>query len=479
MSNKQLTQEELENILKAHDLSFSDIAKALSTISSNNNAKDDEEEKAKVVVINRQKPKFEIKFELAKASYPDFVIRKTTKLQTKELWIIPSKKSFYIRTLKKNGEYEIEKLTPELYENFMSGFKSEEQIIKFPDDFYIQEIKTGKVFGEALLKYFEIKNIPEMLKNKCAPTFQYEQLKSRGYHYVDPKYDVYTQAQIYEKIPIIYKEFYNHESTKIQSLIKENAGMIVFVYKIYGIEKARDFVNHYNLCLYDNCYQGYGYCYKQSYEDEGLYDLYYNYVTKNNQSFYLNIPFINMEYERFKEYLLYQSYRMGYITIQDFLTEWRDTLSMQWQTFGKIREKYPEDLPLYHKKIIRRKAQKIDKDTSEGLEIASKKLVKYEYKPDDGNFVYTIPKTYEDIQNEAEQQGNCLARAGYAQRIIGGTSVIVFMRKKETPERSYITMEIVGDTINQAYLASNVPPTQKDKEEIKKYANHFNLTYNC
>ena len=63
------------------------------------------------------------------------------------------------------------------------------------------------------------------------------------------------------------------------------------------------------------------------------------------------------------------------------------------------------------------------------------------------------------------------------ERVIGGTSVLVFMRKREQLDHSYITMEIVGDKINQAYLASNNRPNKEDRQNIKEYAEHFKLAY--
>ena len=192
------------------------------------------------------------------------------------------------------------------------------------------------------------------------------------------------------------------------------------------------------------------------------------------------IPLINMDYESFKEYSLYESYRIGYASYPDFLNTWDDTLSMEYTLFGKIKEKYPKDLPIYHNKLVRRKNNyKYYNEPvfKSNFEKAAAKHKKFAWKPEEGEYEYIVPLTTEDVAEEADQQSNCLVNANYMQRVIDGTSILVFMRKKKDIDHSFITMEICGDAIRQAYLASNIVPSNAMKIEIAKYARHFNLEY--
>ena len=177
---------------------------------------------------------------------------------------------------------------------------------------------------------------------------------------------------------------------------------------------------------------------------------------------------------------LYESYRIGYESYSDFLRVWHDTLVMEYTFFGKIKEKYPKDLPIYHNKLVRRKNnykyynEPIFKSN---FEKAAAKCKKFAWNPQEGEYEYIVPLTTEDVVEEADQQSNCLVNANYMQRVIDGASTLVFMRKKKDIDHSFITMEIYGDAIRQAYLASNVSPSYTMKTEIAKYAKHFNLEY--
>lgn len=56
------------------------------------------------------------------------------------------------------------------------------------------------------------------------------------------------------------------------------------------------------------------------------------------------------------------------------------------------------------------------------------------------NFTFITPKTVDEIRDEGNQQRNCLA--SYIERIAEGRTNVVFMRRKEIPEKSYVTIEI-------------------------------------
>jgi hypothetical protein len=53
----------------------------------------------------------------------------------------------------------------------------------------------------------------------------------------------------------------------------------------------------------------------------------------------------------------------------------------------------------------------------------------------------------------------------------------MFMRDKEQPEASLVTIEIVGDTIAQALRRSNRNPLFEQVQALKKFAKKFKLKY--
>ena len=479
--NQTLSKEELEEILKAHNLDFSDIAKIANTIKASST-----DETETTALKAPKKVAISLTYEITKLSYPDFVITKKTTAQTKELVVAPSCDGLFIRTLRKGGSWDVEQLNGENYALFMSDVPTD-KLLELPDEFYVHTLERGKCFGDGLVEYLSDQTIKKMIKDKCAPQFDKNQYGSRSYYYGDNSKNIDKQKEIYSVFPIIYKEYAHSQSKQILYLIKEKPGFVMFVYKNYGLDKARDFIKHCDLCMYD-FKSNYGWCdygYNQhNYTNREVSDR----VCGDGKGIYKTIreylpsrlPLINMDYESFKEYFLYESYRIGYASFSDFLNTWDDTLVMEYSFFGKIKEKYPKDLPIYHNKLVRRRNNyKYYNEPAfkSSFEKAAAKCKKFAWNPQESEYEYIVPLTTEDVVEEADQQSNCLVNSQYMQRVIDGTSILVFMRKKNDIEHSFITMEICGDTIHQAYLASNVIPNRAMKAEIAKYAEHFNLEY--
>ena len=101
----------------------------------------------------------------------------------------------------------------------------------------------------------------------------------------------------------------------------------------------------------------------------------------------------------------------------------------------------------------------------------------YEWKmdKDEGNYIFIAPTAPEDFYNEARNQANCLA--GYVSRFAKGDDIIMFMRDKEQPDMSLVTIEIIGDTITQALRRSNHYPLFEQVQALKKFAKKFKLKY--
>ena len=475
---KEVTKEELEAILSAHNISFSDIAKIATTIKEQ-----PVEEKTKVRISKPKTTPTAPTYEITKMSYPDFVVTKKTKMQTRELVIAPSCDGFFIRTLKQNGQWDVDTVDGNKWATFWADCESEKMPI-LPEEFYVNQLERGKTYGDALISYLNFPNIKNMIKDRCAPKFKQEQFGGRPhYYYGGIENDIVQQTKIYSLLPLIYKEYHNNQSKKIRDLVKRDPGMLIYVYRIYGIEKARDFIKHYNMCLYDNPLSTETYRYGDySFEDQDTINKFYGTPEERKivSSFLCKIPMIRMDYETFKEYVLYESYRFGYSSMNQFAQDWNDTLRMEQNQFGKIKEKYPDNLPVMHNKLIRRGSNRTyykDAMFIEKFKERAKELKEYNWNPEEGKYKFIVPQVPTDVLEEADMQSNCLVTANYMQRVVNKTSIIIFMRNKETPDRSYITIEIIGDTITQAYLASNRIPHERDKVEIRKYAEHLGIKY--
>ncbi len=85
---------------------------------------------------------------------------------------------------------------------------------------------------------------------------------------------------------------------------------------------------------------------------------------------------------------------------------------------------------------------------------------------EDAENLVILPRSLEDIIKEANEQKNCLI--SYISEVVSGDTIICFWRKRKDPYRSYITMEISGSELLQAYGRCNRRLTEKEKNWLEE-----------
>lgn len=117
------------------------------------------------------------------------------------------------------------------------------------------------------------------------------------------------------------------------------------------------------------------------------------------------------------------------------------------------------------------KREQFTKEQTEKFVKVHEKLSKYAYS--DNRLVVVVPKTPQDLVNEGRGNRNCVA--SYVDSYAKGKSEIFFIRKKDDPEKSYITIETYGngENLSQAFYASNQPINNaNDMDFITKWLIH-------
>lgn len=101
------------------------------------------------------------------------------------------------------------------------------------------------------------------------------------------------------------------------------------------------------------------------------------------------------------------------------------------------------------------KSEQFTKEQAEKFVKVHEKLSKYAYS--DNRLIVVVPKTPQDLVNEGRGNRNCVA--SYVDSYAKSKSEIFFIRKKDDPEKSYITIETYGngENLSQAFYASNQP----------------------
>ena len=105
------------------------------------------------------------------------------------------------------------------------------------------------------------------------------------------------------------------------------------------------------------------------------------------------------------------------------------------------------------------------------IEDRLKFLEKYKYQNEELEVIF--PKNIEDLFQEGRNNHNCVG--SYCERYASGNSNIGFIRKKDNPEQSYITIEVNSDftKVNQAFYSSNRDITNiKDLKFINSWIDH-------
>jgi hypothetical protein len=97
-----------------------------------------------------------------------------------------------------------------------------------------------------------------------------------------------------------------------------------------------------------------------------------------------------------------------------------------------------------------------------------------------GEYQFIYPKCTQDVKDESVQMSNCVS--SYVQKVIDGNCDILFLRYKDSPDKSLVTIEVRNNKIVQALQKYNHPLTKEQQEIVDKwnkwYSNKINNNNN-
>ncbi|MGL4425054.1 MAG: PcfJ domain-containing protein [Cetobacterium sp.] len=172
----------------------------------------------------------------------------------------------------------------------------------------------------------------------------------------------------------------------------------------------------------------------------------YNYNAKSLASYLCNIS----EYEA--------------LSISEATNYLMDFLDMNTAMGVTKLEKYPRHLHTTHD-IVVRNYNSFKVEHSEEF-FSSIRRVDLEHKGKEYSIVY--PTSYKDIQKEGASLNHCVA--SYVERVMNGTTHILFLRKTSEIEESLVTVEVRDDRIVQYKGSYNRGLTEKEIDFLKTYA---------
>ena len=139
---------------------------------------------------------------------------------------------------------------------------------------------------------------------------------------------------------------------------------------------------------------------------------------------------------------------------------------------------FPENLRAAHDAAVEvqneiRAKEKLDRAKKEdpGIGKVYKKIRK-KYSFETENFLFLPAASNYEIVKEGQALHHCVGSGTYARKMVDGDSYIIFMRKKEQPEKPYYTIEISPQgVIRQAYGKYDKKPDWETVEPaIKEYS---------
>ena len=186
----------------------------------------------------------------------------------------------------------------------------------------------------------------------------------------------------------------------------------------------------------------------------------------------------NVPYKRTMEYLE-SVYKYQCVEKPDALSLWTDYLRMAARCNFDITDKsrkFPSSLKKEHDIAVfafNKLKNEIDEKLFRTQAEKNAKILEFSYE----DLFTVVPKTPQDIINEATAQKNCLR--SYLEMVRDGSTRIAFLRRKEEPDRSYVTVEIdtEGRLVQVKGYCNSNPRSAAVDEFIKHWCKAKSLHY--
>lgn len=133
----------------------------------------------------------------------------------------------------------------------------------------------------------------------------------------------------------------------------------------------------------------------------------------------------------------------------EFLRLWTDYLDMARRLGWDLHDRsvfFPQDMTRAHDEAAAVLTAKEDRADAERMrakdDIMRRKAaeIRKAFCYSDDDFLIKVPECYLDFKHEGHAQHNCVAT--YYDRVLGGRCIILFIRRRQEPDRSFCTVEI-------------------------------------
>lgn len=209
----------------------------------------------------------------------------------------------------------------------------------------------------------------------------------------------------------------------------------------------------------------------------------YEYVLKKIQGSAYYHGYKNIQEQDIK-YIIHNPYFMdtenkkfnyyGNLSIYDDYLRFAEALGYP---LNEKKWRYPKDLVKAHDEAKDKVDQQKDVLTKKGFQIMNEKAQKYAYSNDE--FTVVPAKTAQDLIEESKQMSNCVRT--YVNKVVNKESMILFVRRNNALDKSWVTMELLPDKkgsfkkISQVYAKNNSRPDDETSAFVIEWRDKFKL----
>jgi len=126
---------------------------------------------------------------------------------------------------------------------------------------------------------------------------------------------------------------------------------------------------------------------------------------------------------------------------------------------------FPDDIKKEHDKYQKQVETRKDEITKRNIEKRYKQLEKNIFS--NGNYSIFPAKSIGELEDESKQQKNCVRT--YANQYSKGECDLYFMRTKEHPEKSLVTVEVKEHKVVQSRIKHNEPVNRNQRNFLEKW----------
>lgn len=182
--------------------------------------------------------------------------------------------------------------------------------------------------------------------------------------------------------------------------------------------------------------------------------------------------FVRGHVEKTKRYL--ENLRKQGMRIGDYMDYIEDLKALRIHVEEDLM--FPKDFRAAHERYSEQRQEK--EEELKKATIRKKDMILQQLLPDlkdlyqgtkADDYLMVLPECKEDFNREGRENHNCVGGT-YYDKMLEGKCTILFLRRKEEPDKAFCTVEMDGDRVIQCRAVRNSPPPEEVTEFMTRYS---------